>query len=222
MSCIPQEPRSAPPLALIAVALPAPIGGQVDLPGWFDGVRDHWMLGQLTDASSERPWTALAFIGRFARLAELHSTAAERRQALQRMLQGQCDPRHEGPRRWARDWSEGTRRAVRRWMRSQIDELVVELQVLEQCVDESDPAWRRAMLAALLARDDLEGMALLMVQGCDEPELLDALQQLDERGESFADQLAGRVTFEQEQLRRALAIELHQPWWTRFHRTRAH
>ena len=109
---------------------------------------------------------------------------------------------------------------MRQWMQFRLDELVCRLEKLEGRVAVTEPAWRRAMLAALRARDDLEGIALLLVQSQDEPEVLDALQQADERGEALAKRLGGSVGFEHEQLRRAGAIELHGPWWTRFSKER--
>ncbi len=187
-------------------------GGDSPLLPWMQGIDDPWMQGEIAAIHEADPWGHLRTVARFARLVEAPSDKA----AFDRLMRGEPEPALLAPREWAQSWTPRQREWVEDLVLGDVDDLIERLDRLEAEDDPADEGWRVRLAHVLRARDDLQGICLLLAQGGDNSLPVQAVSALDAKGERFAFALGGEPVLEDRQLQRARNLEMAQQWWTRF------
>lgn len=184
--------------------------GATELAACLDGARDAWLVDQVRHAAPADRYARLALVGQFARLLEMPHTRDERASFVAGLLAGQPDARFAGPRRWAAAFAPTQRALV-------LARALAEAARVQTEIDAAiaSPEQTPDLLQLLYARDDLEGVRLLLRQGGLIPSLDAALELLDLSGMRLGAEAFPDAVFDDERLRRVARIDADS-WWSAF------
>jgi hypothetical protein len=177
---------------------------------WLEGT-DAWLQARVRERRGlDDPWEDVACAGMLARLVQLDPAAT--RATVEAHLMGRPDPVLSRPRAWIRGHGTELARELEGLAVSRIEELLQVLEALDDPLEPSDPAWRRDLLLLCQGRDDLEGVRLLMEEAGAAGPLGSVVAALDRKAGPFVRSLPAHVGFDDEQIRRAAALD-PEAWW---------
>jgi hypothetical protein len=148
----------------------------------------------------------------YARLLEVGPARA--REVVERALAGRPDPEVARARVWARSLTQEQISALEELAVAEIDWLHTLLQRIEAEPGPAKDGWRDTALVLCHARDDVEGVRLLLREAGAGKRLETALAALDEPARALVESLAATEPLDDERLRRVAAAD-HSAWWGR-------
>lgn len=183
---------------------------------WSRQCAEPWLaahLGRLLDRGDA--WSHAVGLGLGAR----HGAAIpDPTRALARLLSGEDEPAPPAPLLWARNQSPDVIAYLGARGSEVADELEGRLRWLLDNVDLSDGDWKAGFVGALHTRDDLEGIALLVSEGCERGSaspgvrpLKQRLQTLDATGRLLVASVP-KFTVDDERLLRTVRLA-ENGWW---------
>lgn len=142
------RPRLAP-LFRAALELPPPLAVRSDLLAWIPGLDDPWLEAELTARlASGSDWQHAVAIGMLSRLWQPRGAVAH--ELFRR------------PRRWIEAQAPAQCEALTRRAMAVVDRLADVFERLVEDVRPDDLEWQEEMLQVWHARDDVEGVRLLL------------------------------------------------------------
>jgi RNA polymerase sigma factor (sigma-70 family) len=203
------EPGVDPPARALALL------ASTDWPvrAWITSCPDPWVAGEVSRRSvGADPWQSLVAAGLLARLVRPGSPD-QARATIERTLRKEPVAWSAEPRRWARSQSPPVLDAIESIATHHIDRLLHSLASYEpERLDEAE--WRRQWLPLAHARDDIEGIVVLLAEAGRGAALRMALEELDSLGRALRFDVPSDFTLEDERLAR---VSLADPtaWWGR-------
>lgn len=184
-----------------------------DLATWCTACDDAWLVDQVRARVLDDPWEHAVAVGLYARSLEPQS--GERiRQVVERLSAGEVDEDFARASRWARALGPEQRRSIEDLALAEVDRLHARITDLAETMDLDDPSWREDLAELCRARDDLQGVRLLLIEAGAGRRIGASLPHLDAEGKLLLWSLPRVIAVEDEQLRRAAAAE-PAAWWTR-------
>ena len=180
---------------------------------WFAECGDHW-LGERARAhlGLAHAWHNALAVALLARLVE--PPRAQRAAIVQALREG----RDVGPwapaRRWVLTLSKPQLDSLERRAVARVDSLLFLLQELQEQPEAASDEWRERLRRALLARDDLESVSVLLSEAGHAGRVRTLLEVVDGVGNQLLAGLPVKLTFDDEQLRRAARLQ-GSDWWAR-------
>lgn len=146
---------------------------------WLAASRDEWLTGharQLVEADDS--WSRCVAAGLCARLVE-PASPADARLRVEAMLRGEVDATLAQPRVWVRSLQAPALDTMEQLALAQVDRLTVWLDRAEAAAEREDEDWVDEWLGLCKAREELEGVAVLLAEAGRAERLRAALDRLD-------------------------------------------
>jgi hypothetical protein len=168
--------------------------------------REPWLRDEITRRLARRdPWQTAVATGLFARLAipvdaALAATAVHEDLAL--------------PRRWARALEPAAVETLVDLLDAEVQRLLAEVSDLSRAMACDDPGWRAAVLDLCRARDDLEGVRVLLNETLAAERVASMTMVIDAAANRFVQSLPAELALGDTRLERVAILD-PEAWWVR-------
>jgi hypothetical protein len=115
-------------------------------------------------------------------------------------------------RQWAREMTPDQRDTLGALLLAEVDRLLVVLESLTETLECEDPGWQADLRDLCLARDDVEGARLLLMEGGDAGRGTGLVMVLDTAGGAFVRSLPVQLRVSDERLRHVARFD-PTAWW---------
>jgi hypothetical protein len=195
--------------ALVPLAALAPIEEPAD--GWMRSSRDAWLEEQAVRTLETRgAWSVCVAAGLHARLADA-AAFGDPREIVEAQLAGEAPGWLSGPRRWVRSLEPEQVSTMSRLALAEVDRLGALADHLERADPLADE-WREDWRRLCHARDDLEGVRVLLAERGASADLDAHVAALDRAGQSLRTAAPLARLGRDERLRRASLAD-PDAWW---------
>jgi hypothetical protein len=195
--------------APVALAALAAIEEPAD--GWMRSSRDGWLEQQAVRTLETRgAWSVCVAAGQHARLTDAAAFGSPR-EIVEAQLRGEAPRWLSGPRRWARSLEPVQVATMSRLALAEVDRLGELADHLERADPETDE-WREDWRRLCHARDDLEGVRVLLAERGASTDLDVHVSTLDRAGRSLRMAAPLARLGPDERLRRACLAD-PDAWW---------
>lgn len=175
---------------------------------------DPWLSEQVREfADLSGDYSGLVAVGMLVRLRMWPSN--EVRAIVQSVLKGEAHPSLLREREWFRSLSPREKEEALRVARIEIDLIHERLEEILESPDPEDEGWVQSALSVCRARDDLEGVVLLLDSAGLSAQLAYALRSLDSHGEEVMWSIPELPMGHDEKLSRGL-LASPGAWWVDF------
>lgn len=180
---------------------------------WVDEEDDAW----LAEAVSARArigsaWGILVAAGMAVRLYDLRGAKARR--SVGELLAGRMDERFARPLRWMAHLTEDQLTTAEDVAGGEVDRIGYEIDELEEELEPSESWWQERLQALCHARDDLEGVLVLLAQVRRGDGLRPILRGIDRRADLLVSSIP-RFSFPQDERLRRVRLGAADSWWSR-------
>lgn len=179
--------------------------------GWMRSSRDGWLEREaVRTLEAGGTWSVCVAAGQHARLADA-AAFGDPGEIVEAQLKGDAPSWLSGPRRWVRSLAADQVRTMARLALAEVDRLNELADALERGDPEADE-WREDWRRLCHARDDLEGVRVLLAERGASSDLEAHVRPLDRAGESLRAAAPLARLGRDERLRRALLSD-PDAWW---------
>ena len=202
-------------LNLVAVSAPVALAPLAKIAepadGWMRSSRDGWVAEQAARTlETGGAWSVCVAAGQHARLADA-AAYGDPKDTVEAQLRGESPGWLAAPRRWARSLAEVQVSTMSRLALAEVDRLGEVADDLERSDPETD-AWREDWRRLCHARDDLEGVRVLLAERGASNDLDAHVAALDRAGRSLRMAAPLARLGRDERLRRARLAD-PDAWW---------
>jgi hypothetical protein len=186
------------------LSLPPLVEIRAPVAGWIAPHHVPWLRDEI-QARLERAdsWQEAVAVGLFAR----HAVASDRT-----TLDAASEADLVRPRQWARGLGPAEVETIDLLLEAEVERLLMRLEALAGTMACDDAAWRADLVTLCRARDDVEGVRLLLNEAGAGGSVEHSVELLDEIGASFVRSLPVVLSIDDARLREVIRFD-HTAWW---------